>query len=83
MLKLIIAKVGSEEQLEKEAFRMAAGGEQGCSLASDPELQSQLRQLWKEWLEAQDLSEPGLLDRGALRATAIPPSAACYAGGRW
>ena len=62
MLKLIIAKVGSEEQLEKEAFRMAAGGEQGCSLASDPELQSQLRQLWKEWLEAQDLSERGLLE---------------------
>ena len=48
MLKLVIAKVGSEERLEKEAFRMAAGGEQGCSLASDPELQSQLRQLWKE-----------------------------------
>ena len=48
MLKLVIAKVGSEEQLEKEAFRMAAGGEQGCSLASDRELQSQLRQLWKE-----------------------------------
>ena len=62
MLKLVIAKVGSEEQLEKEAFRMAAGGEQGCSLASDPELQSQLRQLWKEWLEAQDLSEPELLE---------------------
>ena len=62
MLKLVIAKVGSEEQLEKEAFRMAAGGEQGCSLASDPELQAQLRQLWKEWLEAQDLSEPGLLE---------------------
>ena len=62
MLKLIIAKVGSEEQLEKEAFRMAARGEQGCSLASDLELQSQLRQLWKEWLEAQDLSEPGLLE---------------------
>ena len=62
MLKLVIAKVGSEEQLEKEAFRMAAGGEQGCSLTSDPELQSQLRQLWKEWLEAQDLSEPELLE---------------------
>eukprot|EP00439_Symbiodinium_sp_Y106_P034280 s5728_g4.t1 len=71
MLKLIMAKVGSEEQLEKEAFRMAAGGEQGCSLASDPELQSQLRQLWKEWLEAQDLSEPGLLeDSPRLRGTA-------------
>ena len=25
---------------------MAARGEQDCSLASDPELQSQLRQLW-------------------------------------
>ena len=42
MLKLVIAKVGSEEQLEKEAFRMAAGGEQvapslvtrSCSLSS-------------------------------------------------
>ena len=31
-------------------------------IACDPELQSQLRQLWKEWLEAQDLSEPGLLE---------------------
>ena len=60
MLKLVIAKVGSEERLEKEAFRMAAGGSR--ALASDPELQSQLRQLWKEWLEAQDLSEPGLLE---------------------
>ena len=56
MLKLIVAKVGSEEQLEKEAFRMAAGGEQGCALASDRELQTQLRQLWKEWLEACSLS---------------------------
>ena len=31
-------------------------------LSRDAELQSQLRQLWKEWLEAQDLSEPGLLE---------------------
>ena len=37
---------------------MAAGGERGCSLARDPELQEQLRQLWKDWLEAQDLGEP-------------------------
>ena len=34
MLELILAKVGSEEQLEKEAFKMAAGGELGCTLAS-------------------------------------------------
>ena len=32
-LELILAKVGSLEQLEKEAFRMAAGGERGCTLA--------------------------------------------------
>ena len=41
---------------------MAAGGERGCTLASDPELHRQLRELWKDWLEAQDLGESGLLD---------------------
>ena len=61
-LELILAKVGSLQQLEKEAFRMAADGEKGCSLASDSELHRQLRELWKDWLEAQDLGEPGLLD---------------------
>ncbi|OLQ05332.1 hypothetical protein AK812_SmicGene11523 [Symbiodinium microadriaticum] len=61
-LELILARVGSLEQLEKEAFRMAAGGEKGCSLASDAERHRQLRGLWKDWLEAQDLGEPGLLD---------------------
>ena len=61
-IELILGKVGSLEQLEKEAFRMAAGGERGCTLASDPELHRQLRELWKDWLEAQDLGEEGLLD---------------------
>ena len=56
-LELILGKVGSLEQLEKEAFRMAAGGERGCTLASDPELHRQLRELWKDWLEAQDLGD--------------------------
>ena len=68
-MKLILARVGSEEQLEREAFRMAAGGERGCSLASAPELQEQLRQFWRNWLEAQDLSEPGLLDAAPSRCT--------------
>ena len=54
--------MGSLEQLEKEAFRMAAGGEKGCTLASDPDSHRQLRELWKDWLEAQDLGEEGLLD---------------------
>ncbi|CAE7862924.1 unnamed protein product, partial [Symbiodinium necroappetens] len=61
-LELVLARVGSLEQLEKEAFRMAAGGEKGCTLASDQDLHHQLRDLWKDWLEAQDLGEPGLLD---------------------
>ena len=43
---------------------MAAGGEKGCSLAGDPELHRQLRELWKDWLEAQDLGEPGLAEEG-------------------
>ena len=68
-LELILAKVGSMEQLEKEAFRMAAGGEKGCTLASDPR---QLRELWKDWLEAQDLG-----------ATATPQVAPRYARSRW
>ena len=41
---------------------MAAGGEKGCTLASDTDLHHQLRELWKDWLEAQDLGEEGLLD---------------------
>ena len=82
MLKLIIAKVGSEEQLEKEAFRMAGEGEQGCSLASDPELQSQLRQLLEGVARGPGSVGAGAA-RSALRATAIPPSAAWYGGGRW
>ena len=60
-LELILGKVGSLEQLEKD-FRMAAGGEKGCTLVSDTDLHHQLRELWKGWLEAQDLGEEGLLD---------------------
>ena len=41
---------------------MAAGGEKGCTLASDLELHRQLRELWKDWLEAQVLGEAGLLN---------------------
>ena len=36
---------------------MAAGGENGCRLAKDEELQQQLRELWKDWLQAQDVGQ--------------------------
>ena len=62
-LDLVLKELGNGDmrELEREAFRMAAGGEQGCSLAKNEKLQSQLRQLWKDWLEAQDLGEKDLL----------------------
>ena len=56
------ADIGSEEELEKEAFRMAEGGEEGCRLARDPEPQKEILELLKTWIEGQDLSEPGLLE---------------------
>ena len=60
---------------------MAAKSELGCTVASDPEQQEQLRNLWKDWLE--DLAEPGLLDvaRGnrytsscSVPCTRLPPT---------
>ncbi|OLP78827.1 Polyadenylate-binding protein, cytoplasmic and nuclear [Symbiodinium microadriaticum] len=64
-LQLILDKLGTQDtkELEREAFRVAAGGEQGCRLAKDEDLHRQLRQLWQEWLEAQDLGEPDLLHK--------------------
>ena len=50
------ADIGSEEELEKEAFRMAEGGEEGCRLARDPEPQKEILELLKTWIEGQDLS---------------------------
>ena len=38
------------------------GGEEGCRLARDPELQKEILELLKTWIEGQDLSEPGLLE---------------------
>ena len=46
-------------ELEKEAFRMASGGEDGCKLARDPDLQRELLDLRHTWTEGQDLSAEG------------------------
>ena len=51
----MIKRIGSEEELEKEAFRMAEGGEEGCRLARDPELLQEILELLKTWIEGQDL----------------------------
>ncbi|CAE7346838.1 DSK1 [Symbiodinium sp. KB8] len=46
-LDLVLKELGATDvrELEREAFRMAAGGEHGCSLAKNEKLQSQLRLL--------------------------------------
>ena len=49
-------------ELEKEAFRMASGGEDGCKLARDPDLQRELLDLRHTWTEGQDLSEKELME---------------------
>eukprot|EP00439_Symbiodinium_sp_Y106_P066136 s2359_g10.t1 len=49
-------------ELEKEAFRMASGGEDGCKLARDPDLQRELLDLRPTWTEGQDLSEKELME---------------------
>ena len=54
MKKAILEFVGSEKELELEAFRMASGGEATWRVARDEGLQNKL--LWKlcRWLEAQE-----------------------------
>eukprot|EP00439_Symbiodinium_sp_Y106_P015681 s11474_g2.t1 len=42
---IVIKRIGSQEELEKEAFRMAEGGEEGCRLARDPELQKEILEI--------------------------------------
>ena len=61
MRKLVLGRIGSEKELEKEAFRMAAGGEKGCKLARDETLHEELRQLWRTWLERQGIRDEKLL----------------------
>ena len=75
-LDLVLKELGRADvrELEREAFRMAAGGEHGCSLAKNEKLQSQLRQLWKDWLEAQDLGEKDLLHQAEGQPLYLRPS---------
>ena len=41
---IVVRRVGSESELEKEAFRMAMGGENSCKLARDSQLHEELLQ---------------------------------------
>ena len=52
--------VGSENELEMEAFRMASGGDANWRVARDEGLQQILLGILCKWLEAQDLGEKDL-----------------------
>ena len=52
--------VGSEKELEFQAFRMASGGDANWRVARDESLQTKLLEILCKWLEAQDMGEKGL-----------------------
>ena len=56
--RAILDFVGSEKELEMEAFRMACGGDANWRVARDKGLQQILLGILCKWLEAQDLG-PG------------------------
>ena len=64
MKRVVLDSVGSEKELELEAFRMASGGEANWRVARDDVLQSKLLELLRSWLKAQDLGEKPICYRG-------------------
>ena len=56
----ILEFVGSEKELELEAFRMASGGDANWRVARDESLRAKLLELFCRWLEAQDLTKKDL-----------------------
>ena len=47
---------------EREVFRMASGGEEGCRLVRDQRFIKELVDALGSWIEAQDLAVPGLIE---------------------
>ena len=62
--EIVIKKAGSASELEKEGFRVASGGEDGCKLARDPDPQAQ-----KELLDLLHCHTPGQLAKTSARRT--------------
>ena len=62
MRDLAIRKLGSERELEREAFRMAAGDGVGIRLAIDESFLGELRELWASWLGKRGIVDPKILE---------------------
>ena len=52
---MILEFVGSEKELEREAFRMASGEKLGWKVARDKRLPERLLEVLQHWLEAQEM----------------------------
>ena len=62
LLEKASERAGGIDELEREVFRMAAGGESGCRIVSDQNFIEELVEIMASWIEAQDLAVPGLVD---------------------
>ena len=58
--KVVLEFVGSEQELETEAFRMASGGDANWKVVRDEGLREKFLGVIEHWLEAQDLGEKDL-----------------------
>ena len=63
---IVVRRVGSESELEKEAFRMAMGGENSCNLVRDSQLHEELLQLLQKWIEGSVRRTSWLFHRANL-----------------
>ena len=62
LLEKASERAGGIDELEREVFRMAAGGESGCRIVSDQNFIEELVEIMASWIGAQDLAVPGLVD---------------------
>ena len=62
LLEKASERAGGIDELEREVFRMAAGGESGCRIVSDQNFIEELVEIMATWIGAQDLAVPGLVD---------------------
>ena len=62
LLRTILDFAQCPAMLEKEAFRMASSGEEGCKLVNS-ELQEAILKILGDWIQAQDLGAQGLLEK--------------------
>ncbi len=62
LFRAALDRTGGVDNLEKEVFRMATGGEEGCGLVRNESFIAEIVDILASWIEAQDLAVPGLID---------------------